>query len=86
MKKLPWGILVGVFAIAVFYLTLGVIAAFIILDAIAGQTNMHATLFDYDWQVLLLGADIVCIVGLVISLIARISVKPKAVVRGKKRR
>ena len=86
MKKTAWGILAGVFAIGVFYLSLGVIASYIVLDAIAGATNTDATLFDQWWQVLLLGADIVCIFGFVISLIARIFIKPKAAVRGRKRR
>ena len=81
MKKTPWGIWAGVFAIAVFYLTLGVVASYIILDAVAGQTNTDATLFDQWWQVLLLGADAVCFLGFVISLIARAS---KAVAKGKK--
>ena len=84
MKKTPWGIWAGVFAIAVFYLTLGVVASYIILDAVAGATNTDATLFDQWWQVLLLGADAVCFLGFVISLIARASSKSKAVAKRKK--
>lgn len=64
MKKIPWGIVVGICAIAVFYLTVGMIVAFVILGAVAGQTNTDATLFDNWWQTLIFVLDIIAIFGL----------------------
>ena len=59
MKKLPWGIFAGICGIVVFFSTVGVIAAFIILSAIAGATSDGTTLF---------AADIIFGVGLILSV------------------
>ena len=69
MKKIPWGIIAGACAIVVFYATAGVIAAFIILNSIAAQTNNSATLFDAWYQTLAFVVDIVFAVGLIGSLV-----------------
>lgn len=53
IRKIPWGILAGSFAILLFFCLVGTIAAFIVLDMMAGETSMHATLFDEWYQVVL---------------------------------
>lgn len=63
MKKLPWRILAGAFAIAVFYLTLGTVVGYLIYSAVQGQTHTDATLFDTWWQILLFVADVIAWVG-----------------------
>lgn len=68
MKKLPWGIIAGICAMIVFFATVGIIAAFIVLNGIASQTNTFATLFDEWWQTALFVADIVFGLGLLGSL------------------
>ena len=69
MKKLPWGIIAGICAIVVFFATVGVIAAFIILNSIASQTNNSATLFDAWYQTLAFIVDIIAVLGLVGSVV-----------------
>ena len=64
MKKIRWGLAAGICAIAVFYLTAGVIVAFVILNAVAAQTNTAATLFDNWWQTLIFVCDLAFIIGL----------------------
>ena len=68
MRKIPWGILAGICAIVVFFATIGTVAAFIVLNSIAGQTNTTATMFDEWWQTLLFVADIVFVLGFAGSL------------------
>lgn len=68
MKKLPWGIFAGISAMAVFFAAAGAIAAFIILDSIAGETNTSATLFDEWYQIVLFVAGIVFAIGLIVSV------------------
>lgn len=64
MKKIPWGLAAGICAIVVFYLTAGVIVAFMILNSVAAQTNNAATLFDTWWQTLIFVLDIVAAAAL----------------------
>lgn len=68
MKKLPWGIFAGISAMAVFFAAVGTIAAFIILDSIAGETNTSATLFDEWYQIVLFAAVIVFAIALFVSV------------------
>lgn len=68
MKKIPWGIAAGVLAMFVFWLTLAVVAAFMILNQIAMQTHVSTTIFGTWWQTLLFVADIVVAVGAVFCL------------------
>ena len=63
--KFPWGTIAGVFAIFCFYLTIGVVAAYMILSAVQATTGQVATLFDNDWQIALFAADVVCALGFV---------------------
>ncbi len=58
MKKAPWGILMGVSMMLVFYLTVAVIAAYMILNQIAMQTNTTTTIFGTWWQTLIFVIDI----------------------------
>ena len=68
MKKLPWGIFAGICGIVVFFSTVGIIAAFIILSAIAGATSDCTTLFATWYQKTLFAADIIFGVGLILSV------------------
>lgn len=77
LKKVPWGVLAGAFAIATFYLTFGVIVSYLIVDSIAMQTNVHATLFTEWWLGLMFIVDVICAVGMVGSFVARMFLKPK---------
>ena len=55
----------GACAIAVFYLTIGFIAAWMILNQIAAQTSHTASPFGTWWQVAVFVADIVFALGAV---------------------
>ena len=79
LKKVPWGILAGAFAIATFYLTFGVIVSYLIVDSIAMQTNVHATLFTEWWLGLMFIADIACAAATLGSFVARIIIKPNKI-------
>lgn len=69
MKKVPWGILSGVFAGLVFYLTVGVVAAYLVLNGIAGATSGSVTLFSNWWQTVLFIADVVFGLGFLASIV-----------------
>ena len=63
--KIRWGLLGGLCAIFVFYLTIGFIAAWLILNQIAAQTSHTASPFGTWWQVAVFVADIVFAIGVV---------------------
>lgn len=67
--KVPWGIIAGICAMAVFFTTVGVIAAFIVLNSIAGQTGSSTTLFGEWYQTVLFIADILFFAGLIASAV-----------------
>ena len=58
-RKVPWGVLGGICLIVIFYVTAGIIAAYIITNAVAGATNRSVGLFGSWWQTLLFILDIV---------------------------
>ena len=64
-KKIPWGVLFWVCAEIAFFLTLAVVVAFIILNAIAGATSGGVTLFTNWWQTVLFIADVLIVACLV---------------------
>lgn len=61
--RLRWGIIGGACVIAVFYLTIGFIAAWMILNQIAAQTSHTASPFGTWWQVAVFVADIAFALG-----------------------
>lgn len=65
MRKVPWGILAGICAIIAFFAIVGTVAAFIILNGVAGQTNDTATLFGEWYQIVLFILDIISVIGLI---------------------
>ena len=67
MKKMPWGIFTGIFAMCVFFTTIAVVALFIVLNSIAGQTHTTATLCDEWYQTLLFVLDIFFVIALAAS-------------------
>ena len=68
MRKLPWGIIMGICAMFVFFLTVGTIAVYMLLTGVKGQTNETASLFDEWYQVLMFVFDIVFVLGFAGSL------------------
>ena len=63
VKKFPWGVFAWIFAEITFFLTLGVIVAYVILNAIAGATSGGITLFTNWWQTTLFVADVLMVVA-----------------------
>lgn len=68
MKKLPWGIFMGVCAMFVFFLTAGLIAVYILLNGVAAQTNEVASFFGEWYQILMFLLDILFVFGFAGSL------------------
>ncbi len=68
MRKCPWGIIMGVCAILVFFLTAGVIAVHLIMNGIAAQTNETVPFLGLWYEVLMFVFDIVCFLGFAGSL------------------
>ena len=52
-KKVPFGIICGVSGIIVFFTTVGLVLAYVVLSGIAEQTNKTISFFENWWQVLL---------------------------------
>ena len=69
MKKLPWGIFAGISAMAVFFLTFGFVAIYVVLGAIAAQTNSDFSLFQNWWQTLMFVFDIIFLLILAFSIV-----------------
>lgn len=59
-KKIPWGVLAGIFGILCFYLTVAVFGLQFVFAQINGQTGQVATIFDTWWQTLLFVFDLLC--------------------------
>ncbi len=70
-------IAIWAFALAVIYLTVGVIVSYVILEQIAQAINAHATLFGEWYQTLMFILDIVCFIGLVGSVVMFVKTKEK---------
>ena len=70
-------IAIWAFALAVIYLTVGVIVSYVILEQIAQAINAHATLFGEWYQTLMFVLDIVCFIGLVGSIVMFIITKER---------
>ena len=68
MKKIRWGAIAGICLVFVFYLTVGIVAGWMILDRIEAETTGHASLFQEGWQIALFVLDIVFIAATVGSL------------------
>ena len=68
MKKLPCGIIMCVCAMLVYFLTVGTIAVYMLLNGVAAQTNDTASFFGEWYQVLMFVFDIVFALGFAGSL------------------
>ncbi len=68
MKKLPWGIFAGISGMLVFFLTFGFVAVYIVLSAIAAQTNSDFSPFQNWWQTLMFVFDIIFFLILAFSI------------------
>lgn len=78
MKKVPWGILAGICAIFVFYLTVAFIGLNVIFGGIAAQTNSEYGMFENWWQLLLFVADLVFAAGFLFTLVMFVLFKVKS--------
>lgn len=65
MHKIPWGILMGVCGVIVFYTVVGTVAAAIILNAVTSIVDGAAGLFGTWYQSLLFACDIVFGLGFI---------------------
>ncbi len=77
MKKVPFGFLTGLFAIFFFYLTIGVVALYIILNLVAQATGQSVSLFDNWYQTLLFVLDIFAFLGFATCLVFLVLRKKK---------
>lgn len=77
-KRFPWGVLAWIFAEIAFFLTLGVVVAYLILNAIAGATSGGVTLFTNWWQTALFIGDAVAVLGCVFCVIRYAGAKAKS--------
>ncbi len=68
MRKCPWGIIMGICAILVFFLTAGVIAVHLIMNGIAAQTNETVPFLGLWYETLMFVFDIVFFLGFAGSL------------------
>ena len=59
MKKVPWGIIMGICAMLVFFLTVGLIAVHLGINGIAEQTNESIAFLSVWYEVLMFVFDIV---------------------------
>ena len=82
MKKIPWGIFASVAAQLTLYCTIGVVAAYAILEKIANQTNDTTTIFGTWWQTLIFVAGVLFAACAVFCLI--MYVKKKKTTRGER--
>ena len=64
----PFGIIAGACAIVVFFATVGLIVAHLVLNGIASATESTSSFFENWWQVLLFIADVLFFLGLALSL------------------
>ncbi len=62
MKKAPWHFFAWLCVEMVFFITVAIVAVYLILNAIAGATSGSITLFTNWYQVALLAADALFIV------------------------
>ncbi len=76
--KSYFGVFAGIFGFFAIWLTVAVVGAWFILNAVAGQINATATLFDNGWQVLLFVLDVVCVVAMLACIVLAIVKRIKA--------
>lgn len=69
IKKMPWGIIAGICAMSVFFLTAAMIILFFVLDGVAAQTNTTAGLFSEWYQTFIFVFDIIFALGLIGSVV-----------------
>lgn len=81
-RKVPWGVLGGICLIVIFYVTAGIIAAFVVSNAVAGATHRSAGLFDSWWQILLFVTDILFVLACAWSFVMRFLVRGRKAVKG----
>ena len=78
-------IAIWAFALVVFYLTIGQIVAFVVLEQIAKAINAHASFLGEWYQILMFVIDIFCLVGLIGSVVLFVLASKKHTGEGKKK-
>lgn len=69
LYKLPWGAFAGILAMIISFMTIAVVALYIVADVLAIEGAETATLFDTWYQTVLFISDVICIVGFVVCLV-----------------
>lgn len=64
MKKKPYYLFAWLLGEAAFFITIAVVALYIVLNAISGATSGSITLFTNWYQTLLFILDVLCFVGI----------------------
>lgn len=82
MKKRPFGFLVGLCVILIFYFTVGLVASHLILSAIAAQTRNTVSIFDTWWQTTMFVLDILTFLGLGYLIVSQILAKKRSALHG----
>lgn len=77
MKKLHWGLFAWICLEVAFFLTFGIVVAFLILNGIAGATSGSITIFTNWWQTLLFIADVLFVGGAVACFVMKHLAKKK---------
>ncbi len=67
--RIPWGIILGVSLIFVFFLTVAVSVVFFVFNEIAKQTNDSAGFLDSWWQKLLFSFDVIFGIVMIVSIV-----------------
>ena len=75
MKKVPWNLLAWICLEVAFFLTFGIVVAFLILNGIAGATSGSITIFTNWWQTLLFVADVLFVGGAVACFVMKYRVR-----------
>ena len=69
LRKVPWGIVAGISAMAVVFATVAFVGLYLVLGGVAGQTNEAFGMFEEWYQVLLFVADILFALAFIGSVI-----------------
>lgn len=78
MNKKNWSVYIAYLAIIAFFVTVGIIAGFLLLDRIAQETDAHASLFGEWWQVLLFVLDVIILLAIVFCIVMILINKKKS--------
>ena len=76
-KKRPYYLFAWILMEAVFFLTVAIVALFIVLNSIAGSTSGSTTIFSTWYQTLLFFVDVLCLGGAVTLFVLDVKQRKK---------